>query len=698
MTNKLLFIFFLLLFLVPTLASALNCNLLDSSIQDDCQYLVNNNQSSLVANLIYSSNSFSNHNFIQSHNDERMISISPDNTTVLSNSVIKSAWLKILTIQPSISYYESLFVPENIVVRTEYNYDVQVPSNYYNNRKRDGATCKILKTLNSNNADLQVSDNSQFVGSIKQTNMIITKNTTINSKLDISVIIKNKKYEWDRYCCRRVDGHCVRHCYKCKYDKTFYDSYSLTVSDAIDVFLFEEPTWSTFNASSQPSSSQTYKGRLSSAPLTNNQIITSNAFFEKNTIYYYAEFNQEPYSFLQLSAVDDKSINSRNVINTANSLYFSNVDNCEVKTNSFFSSHTEPCIISNNSSTEEMSFLSFESQSNWGLLFKVILLILFGVFFFKILRHYGKKASIVAVIFIFALIMFSAPVSATPPPSSNISISSSCGITNLGSCLPQTIFDFTLNLFNAPLEPLLDLVKNLLETPVNIAGFHAVWAIIIYCLSLFYSFLIMYSGFQFLTAGHNVLRREMAKQWLKNTLIMIVLIQSSFYLYGLIIDIGSLMTSSILQMVDPTFFLLTANNFINVGLEFIFTFMYVLTLLFTLLLLVIRYLTIAFGVLFIPIGIFCYFIPPLKSYGKLIINILLLNIFITFLSGVIILGCAQLINIPLFANVEILVMINCFSIINILFFILIRMAIQKSAVGEGAEKMAQAAKYIAMMA
>lgn len=273
-----------------------------------------------------------------------------------------------------------------------------------------------------------------------------------------------------------------------------------------------------------------------------------------------------------------------------------------------------------------------------------------------------------------------------------------CGLTNLASCIPEKIYDFIINLLNSPLEPLLSLLRSLLENPPSTELFYGVWAIIVYCISMFYGLLFIYAGFQFLISGHNVIRREIAKEWLKNTVIMIVLIQASFYLYGLIVQLGSILTTSILSMVSEEFFKLTADNIVNIGLEFLFVACYVLTLLFTIILLVMRYLVVAFGVLFAPIGVFCYFIPPLKSYGKLILHLLGMFIFITVLDAVIILACSMMINIPLFENFKILIMISCLGIVNILFLILTKHIISKTSLSDSGEKLAQAAKYIAMLA
>ncbi len=273
-----------------------------------------------------------------------------------------------------------------------------------------------------------------------------------------------------------------------------------------------------------------------------------------------------------------------------------------------------------------------------------------------------------------------------------------CGLTNLASCIPQKIYEFFIDLLNAPLSPLLNLIRSLMENPPSIDMFIGIWAIIVYCISLFYGLLFIYAGFQFLLSGHNVLRRAMAKEWLKNTVIMITLVQASFYLYELILELGAVLTSAVLQMVDEHFFLITADNIINIGLEFLFVSFYVVALFTTVLLLLIRYMIVSFGVIFFPIGVFCYFIPPLRSYGKLIFHILGTFIFLTFINAIIILGCSMLIEIPLFENIKILVMTSCFSIINTVFIVLLLKAIFKAVFSSNhGDNITQAVKYVAMV-
>ncbi len=260
-----------------------------------------------------------------------------------------------------------------------------------------------------------------------------------------------------------------------------------------------------------------------------------------------------------------------------------------------------------------------------------------------------------------------------------VSATEDCGLLNLATCIPQKIFEFLIYLLNAPLAPLLTLVQSLLTEPVDISLFGSIWAIMIYILSLFYGFLMLYSGFNFMFSGHDAVRREKAKEWFRNTIIMIVLIQASYFLYSLVIDISSLVTNATINLISQTFFQLTIDNIVNVGLQFFFALFYVLILFLSALILTIRYLIVAFGVALLPFGIFFYFVPPLKSYGKLILNFLGVCIFVTFFDAVIFLVSSKLLTIPIFASMKILVMISAFSIANILMLYLMFFSIIKSA-------------------
>jgi len=254
-----------------------------------------------------------------------------------------------------------------------------------------------------------------------------------------------------------------------------------------------------------------------------------------------------------------------------------------------------------------------------------------------------------------------------------------CGITNLGSCLVESLFEFTSDILNAPIKPLLTLINNLMIEPVNIQIFASTWSIIIYMLSLFYGILLIFAGFRFLLSGHSPEQREKAKRSLTNVIIMMVLIQASFMLYSLIIEIVSAMSSTIYNQIPSNFFTASIDSFSNLGLELILITPYVLILLSTLILLAIRYLCVSAGVIFFAIGIFLYFIEPLQAYGKLIINYLGILIALPFFYSIILLTASKFLTISVFANAKILVMIGGFALINIFTSILMLFVIVKAA-------------------
>jgi len=254
-----------------------------------------------------------------------------------------------------------------------------------------------------------------------------------------------------------------------------------------------------------------------------------------------------------------------------------------------------------------------------------------------------------------------------------------CGLLNLASCIPEKLYGFFISVLNAPLKPLLGFIKSLLTEPVNIQALAPIWAIILYVLSIFYGLILLYAGMNFMFSGHNEIKRAKSKEWFQNVFLMILFTQMSFFLYGMILDVSSLLTAGMMNLVSEEFFLLTADNIINIGLQFFFAFFYVLTLLFTMLILMIRYLTIAIGVVLFPIGIFLYFIPPVRDYGKLILNYLGVCIFIGFFDSVIFLVASQLIQLQVFENMKIMVMIGTFSMANLLMLYLLFFSIIKSA-------------------
>ena len=256
---------------------------------------------------------------------------------------------------------------------------------------------------------------------------------------------------------------------------------------------------------------------------------------------------------------------------------------------------------------------------------------------------------------------------------------SSCGITNLGTCLIEGLFNFIIYILNLPVRPLLAMINNLMIEPVNIQIFASTWSIIIYMLSLFYGILLLITGFRFLVSGYSPEQREKAKKSLMNIILMMVLVQASFVLYSLVLEVVASMSKVVYGSIPSDFFLATGDSFSNIGLELIMIIPYVFTLLVTLIFLALRYICVGIGVVFFAIGIFLYFFEPLQSYGKLILNYLGVFIALPFFYSIILLASSKFLEVGIFSEMKILVMIGAFGLVNLFTIILVLFVIFKAA-------------------
>lgn len=668
----------LFLFLLVTLVFGFDCSSLDDV--EGCEALDEVDEG-LIAGLIYTNRSFPDHKFVYGYNSEIEVSDAPERTLYHYKGIISKAWLDIFTIMPSVKFNGSLFVPSSVVVRSGYGYDIQLPQDYYNPSQSDGATCKILYSLGGESSSFELMKNGQLIGDTEVVIASVEEDSLFEARWGIAATQKEEKYVWSRYCCKWKDEVCRRYCFDCNYLATTYKTYNLEINDQEEVSYYGHVPVADFRFISRYYGSS--KGNLSKDNDTSITLRFNNSYYKEQEYQFGAEFSKEPYYFLTITAEKQETRESKNLILDGSTVFVKDASGCSVEYSDFFSTGIKQC----NESFKGEELEEFQKSGlshSWNLLFTLAVFVFICSLIYAGVRKYWGKALIpVTLLFILVPSVYA----------------DDCGLTNLASCLPGKMYDFFIGLLNAPLQPLLSLTRSLLENAPYIDLFHGLWAIMVYCISLFYGLLFMYSGLQFLFSGHNVIRREMAKQWLKNTVIMITLIQASFYLYRLVLEIGAMLTSSVLSMVNEYFFLITADNIVNIGLEFLFLLFYVSALFMTIILLLIRYLIVSFGVIFMPIAIFCYFVPPIKSYGKLILHLLGTFIFITFIDAVIILASSMLIEIPLFENVKILVMIACFSIINTLFIILTLKAIFKAInTSDHAENIAQAVKYIGMIA
>ncbi len=662
-----------LLLAVPFVFS-FNCN----SVSDS-SYCLEVQQSSLssqekdvvYASLLYQDVNYPNHEFVREYNQGLNFWGAPDGVTTYNAQFIKNAWFALAWLTPSV-YNGSLLVPSEFTAQGVYHYTVDLPENYHAGSypTQSQGDCKRTYQLQNQQTNIVY-----YVNGAQQSNPLrVTGDSTISSELNILVEVLVKHYHWQEYSRGR---------YRCVYHHSDTERGTSSLSDEKDVVLYDvEPS---VNVEKELVYGNTTQLHVDAQDYSSFTLAFDNGYYTERAQSYGVTFSLQPYHVAQLTAYDTRTQRSQNVYVDDTTLYVLRGTDCLIDSYNHFYNIKEDCNLDENES--EIANLSIEKKD---LDFSVLMqfLVFLGIIYliYKALKSQWKKV----VPMLFSVLLFMPGVLAADD--------TSCGLTNLSACLPDILYQFILALINAPLAPLLIFVEKLLTGNVGIEIFFSLWSIVRILLSVFYLFFLLYAGYTLVVSGANPIKRAQAKEMLKNALLMIILIQGSYYLYGLLINLSSVMSSSIIQLVPPEFFLLTANNFTNIGLEFAMSSLYFGTLLATTVMLVIRYIIVATGVVVLPIGLFCYFVPPLRGYGKFIISVLGLMLFIPFLNLLIILGCSMLINDPLFASMEIIVMVVCFSIVNLTLWIAVKFALKGAATSSVKDDLNQAVKYLALLA
>lgn len=132
---------------------AFDCSVFEGATEDDCQYLEIINES-LIGNLLHVDTFTPKHELVQNYNDD-INPVKPTDVSKTNQGVIMNAWVSTLHVEPSVFYQNKLYGDTIFTVHSEYDYDVQVPSTKYYNRRRSGRDCKIKYYLDRNSATLK---------------------------------------------------------------------------------------------------------------------------------------------------------------------------------------------------------------------------------------------------------------------------------------------------------------------------------------------------------------------------------------------------------------------------------------------------------------------------------------------------------------------------------------------------------------
>ncbi len=152
----------LALLLLP-LALALNvdCNQIPNS--DYCNDIQNSNlseeeKSYLLADIMSNTKHYPDHALVQNWNRNIPTDVKPQNTPQQNRGYIRNAWMKMLTVMPSILLNDNLYINTQGEIITAFNHQVQIPQH------TEAGDCRTERSLQSNTGTLRLYVSNQLQG------------------------------------------------------------------------------------------------------------------------------------------------------------------------------------------------------------------------------------------------------------------------------------------------------------------------------------------------------------------------------------------------------------------------------------------------------------------------------------------------------------------------------------------------------
>lgn len=348
--KKQLFICLAFALLLPS-AIAFNCNSLSGGDLQVCNSIQSTNLSQadkdlLISDIFDKNKTTPSFDFVYQWNTNLNILSSPDGK-VYSSGTINNAWVKIISLMPSIIQDNTLYASNNEKLMTAYDYKVSLPSG------TESGDCKTNYYLTSKKDSLSIYLNNNLVGSNKLSSFIINSNPdTLNfiAVLNLRVDYYVNHYKNKRYCSRYdSDGNCIRYSNRCQFSYTEYRADTLTLSDSLNAKLYKSQINSSFKVNNE------YSGITQGFLTANNftQLILSfnNSYYQYSKYLYSLDYSL-PYYALTIKAelIEYTDFNNIHVEKQNNNFSFTVADtsNCKIQLNDLFNSKVFLCDLSFN--------------------------------------------------------------------------------------------------------------------------------------------------------------------------------------------------------------------------------------------------------------------------------------------------------------------------------------------------------------
>jgi hypothetical protein len=354
--NKLLAGFMFIFLLQSPLALAITCNSVSSANYNSCMEILNSaiaesEKEILISNLDYQSKLFPDHDYVFDINTNKKIKSAPEGIQTYNREFIQNAWIDIFALMPSVLYNNTLYSPEKISILTGFNYELEIPRNYYspNYPQTKNGDCKTKYYIVENEAENKIYANGKYANSGDLIDIFLEKDSEIKSEYTINLEVEIKHYKWDRYCSSRDDdGLCRKYSEKCEYEYTETKKESLKISDTLSVKLHDS------NIFAEIEPINIHEGSASLKINYNDSVWVDfkESKYHFNKFLYSIDYSKPPYYINTLKAEDYNREEIINLFIGNNILTIKDTEDCKITAFDFFNIFESDC----NSNSESLDF------------------------------------------------------------------------------------------------------------------------------------------------------------------------------------------------------------------------------------------------------------------------------------------------------------------------------------------------------
>ncbi|MEW6584209.1 MAG: hypothetical protein AB1442_01210 [Nitrospirota bacterium] len=214
-------------------------------------------------------------------------------------------------------------------------------------------------------------------------------------------------------------------------------------------------------------------------------------------------------------------------------------------------------------------------------------------------------------------------------------------VSNLPACISEAFFStITSGLVYASQQFLSYSFDFMLSVP-DIHWFCGPYNVIMALLETLYTLAIMGLGLYYIARSTDVEGRVKAKRWLTQIFLMVVALAFSFYIFELMLDLNQQIAAALLAEAELNFFSVSA-SFSSIIFALVILIAVVTSAFLTFSTLLIRYILLPFLLLAFPFSIFLYFLPPTQNWGRMMLKVTAVIVFMTSFDALILLGLSAL--------------------------------------------------------